>query len=223
MHLTLDTQGLADYLGNLEIRTMAFQRKNLRTQYKNNDNDILEEKEIVQIRMNYLYPKINAIINNNKLQVLLTIPNIVIGTWLRNIDLEVENYINQEETNQENKEENLIDIVLQDPLADLYDTEDECKEAMKEPIENNFEVIKASDMVIDIGENINVSNPHEFFYIKKALIQTINKIVIQKVMQKLNDSFPELAYNDNLLYIETSEIFEGEEENPPENFPEATF
>ena len=54
MHLTLDTQGLADYLGNLEIRTMAFQRKNFRTQYKNNDDNILEEKEIVQIRMNYL-------------------------------------------------------------------------------------------------------------------------------------------------------------------------
>ena len=213
MYLTQDAKGLAKYIGNLEVRTITFQRKNIRTLYKDNVYGTMEEKEIIQVRTNYIYPKLNTIINNNKLQVMLTIPNIIVGSWIKDIDEELEKLIDEEQP-YEPEIINPIDLVLQDPkeatITNDYDEESQ----PEQPIETKFITIPTKDIIIDIGENIPLDNPHQFFHMKDGILNTISNIVGDSIIKSLKMIFPELNKKDNLINVETTEIFEGEEEDP---------
>ena len=226
MVLRPDNESVAEYLGNLELRTTLIQKYNIFSETKTK-----EKCDIVQIKMNNILPKITPIITGEKtFSEIISIPALTIAVWLRKTDTAASNGFDK-------LFENLPELVeCQEPESDpknyyqnFLKNSDEKAEEVPQNIEpqaqndndngtkTRFLFAPQKDFVLDF-KGPNPQNPMDFVQIKKQFLRICNENISSYIYSLINYHFPDIDANNKFIEISTTEIFDEEPEELTNNF-----
>lgn len=226
MVLRPDNESVAEYLGNLELRTTLIQKYNIFSETKTK-----EKCDIVQIKMNNILPKITPIITGEKtFSEIISIPALTIAVWLRKTDTAASNGFDK-------LFENLPELVeCQEPESDpknyyqnFLKNSDEKAEEVPQNIEpqaqndndngtkTRFLFAPSKDFVLDF-KGPNPQNPMDFVQIKKQFLRICNENISSYIYSLINYHFPDIDANNKFIEISTTEIFDEEPEELTNNF-----
>lgn len=225
MVLRPDNESVAEYLGNLELRTTLTQKYNIFSETKTK-----EKCEIVQIRMSNILPKITPIVTDEKtFSEIISIPALTIAVWLRKTDTAASDGFDK-------LFENLPEFVEgQEPESDpenyyqnFLKHSDEKAEEVPQNIEpqaqndndngtkTKFLFAPSKDFVLDF-KGPDPQNPMDFVQIKKQFLQVCNENISSYIYSLINYHFPDIDANNNFIEISTTEIFDEEPEELTNN------
>lgn len=226
MVLRPDNESVAEYLGNLELRTTLTQKYNIFSETKTK-----EKCDIVQIKMNNILPKITPIVTGEKtFSEIISIPALTIAVWLRKTDTATSDGFDK-------LFENLPELVeCQEPESDpenyyqnFLKNSDEKAEEVPQNIEpqaqndndngtkTKFLFAPSKDFVLDF-KGPDPQNPMDFVQIKKQFLQVCNENISSYIYSLINYHFPDIDANNKFIEISTTEIFDEEPEELTNNF-----
>lgn len=203
MHFSLNTNGFADYISELQISLELKQTKNISALYLDPKTEETSLEEIIQIRMNNICPNINTIIDaKGKVHAIVSFPDIYVALWLKNnIKTEEskelqENFFSDDENFEEVSssfiDDNLIAIpenMLQDPdnpkdinFKNTQNYSDDC---------NSFSTvsfkIQNQNFSMEICDDKEIKTALDFLKLKAFFMHSLSNITDNIIMQKINE------------------------------------
>lgn len=224
MVLRPDNESVAEYLGNLELRTTLTQKYNVFS-----ETNTKEKCEIIQVKMNNILPKITPVVTGEKtFSEIISIPALTVGVWLRKTDDEANDvfskmFENLPELveNQESKSD--PDDYYQDFLKGSNKKAQEAFQDVEPQAQNDDNGVKTrflytlpTDIVLDF-KGTDPQKPMDFIQIKKQFLQVCNENIKSFIYGLINHYFPDIDTNNNFIEINTTEIFDEELEELTEN------
>lgn len=229
MVLRPDNESVAEYLGNLELRTTLTQKYNIFSEMKTK-----EKCQIVQIKMNNILPKITPIVTGEKtFSEIISIPALTVAVWLRKTDAaaddgfdklfenlpelvenqetksDPENYYQNFLKNSDEKAEEVPQNIEPQAQSDNNDDNDN-------GTKTRFLFAPSKDFVLDF-KGPDPQNPMDFVQIKKQFLRVCNENISSYIYSLINYHFPDIDANNKFIEISTTEIFDEEPEELTNN------
>lgn len=226
MVLRPDNESVAEYLGNLELRTTLTQKYNIFSETKTK-----EKCDIVQIKMNNILPKITPIVTGEKtFSEIISIPALTIAVWLRKTDTAANDGFDklfenlpelveapEPESDPENYYQNFLKNSNEKAEEVPQNIELQTQSDNDNGTKTKFLFAPAKDIVLDF-KGPNPQNPIDFVQIKKQFLRICNENISSYIYSLINYHFPDIDANNKFIEISTTEIFDEEPEELTNNF-----
>lgn len=226
MVLRPDNESVAEYLGNLELRTTFTQKHNVFS-----EPNTKEQYEIIQIKINNILPKITPVVTSETtFSEIVDIPALTVGIWLKETNHEANDIFNKlfenlpeivEEQEPESDPDNYYQNFLKNSdkrtQEAFQDVEPQTQNDNDNGVKTRFFSIPPTSIVVDFN-GPDPKKPMDFVHIKKQFLRDWNENIRSLIYGLINHYFPEIDTNNNFIEINTTEIFDEEPEELTNNF-----
>lgn len=225
MVLRPDNESVAEYLGNLELRTTLIQKYNIFSETKTK-----EKCDIVQIKMNNILPKITPIVTGEKtFSEIISIPALTVAVWLRKTDAAANDGFDklfenlpelvedqEAKSDPENYYQNFLKNSDEKTEEALPNIEPQAQSDNDNGTKTRFLFAPSKDFVLDFKDP-DPQKPMDFVQIKKQFLQVCNENISSYIYSLINYHFPDIDTKNKFIEINTTEIFDEEPEELTNN------